>query len=87
MDKAKKVSGGDTLNKAGLARRVAKLMIITGYLTNWSDEDLRFAKKLSEIQLFYLLLGYSVNELNDLLDELIQLLDHSPINSEMGHDK
>lgn len=62
-------------------------MIITGYLTNWSDEDLRFAKKLSEIQLFYLLLGYSVNELNDLLDELIQLLDQSPISYEMGRER
>ncbi|MFR3685929.1 MAG: hypothetical protein ACLTXM_12945 [Enterococcus sp.] len=62
-----------------MARRIARLLIITGYLTNWKDPVIAFGRRQSEIQLFYYLLSYSVKDLNALLDDLIALLDDSTI--------
>ncbi|MGG5370941.1 hypothetical protein [Enterococcus sp. AZ196] len=67
------------MRKPALARRIAKLLIITGYLTNWQDPILSFGPRQSEVHLFYYLMSYSVKELNELLDDLIHILDNSPI--------
>lgn len=63
------------MRKPILARRLAKLLMITGYLTQWKDPAIAFAKRQSEVHLFYYLMSFSIRELNDLLDYLINLLD------------
>lgn len=63
------------MRKPILARCIAKLIMITGYLTHWKDPNIAFAKRQSEVNLFYYLMSFSMRELNDLLDFLINLLD------------
>lgn len=75
------------MKKPILARRVAKLLIITGYLTNWENPIIKFSEKQSEVQLFYYLMSYSVKELNELLDDLINLLDNSILRVDQRKDE
>lgn len=56
--------------------QVAKLTIIVGTLTNWRCEHTRFAKKLSQVELFHIFnTEYTLGELVTRLDGLIHDLD------------
>lgn len=68
------------MTKEGLARRIAKLLSITGYAISWKDKSIQFAKNHSEINLvYYLIITYTVQELIDLWDHLLSLLDNEEI--------
>lgn len=64
------------MKKTKLATQVAKMTIIVGTLTNWRCEYTQFAKKKSEIELFYFFNNdYSISDLITRLDCLIDALD------------
>lgn len=64
------------MSKVELVRRTARLIKIVGCLIGWKDKRIYFAKNHSEVNLFYYLRNaYSVNELKDLMDYLLDILD------------
>lgn len=64
------------MSKVELVRRTARLLKIVGCLIGWKDNRISFAKNHSEINLFYYLKNaYSINELKDLVDYLLDVLD------------
>ncbi|WP_430617215.1 hypothetical protein IGI86_001875 [Enterococcus sp. AZ188] len=64
------------MSKVELVRRTARLLKIVGCLIGWNDNRISFANNHSEINLFYYLKSaYSVNELKDLVDYLLDVLD------------
>lgn len=64
------------MSKVELVRRTARLLKIVGCLIGWNDNKICFAKYHSEINLFYYLKNaYSVDELKDLVDYLLDVLD------------
>lgn len=64
------------MKKSKLAMQVAKLTIIVGTLTNWRCKHTRFAKKLSQVELFHIFnTEYTLGELITRLDGLIHDLD------------
>lgn len=64
------------MSKVELVRRTARLLKIVGCLIDWKDNKICFAKNHSEINLFYYLKNaYSVDELKDLVDYLLDVLD------------
>ncbi|WP_270288197.1 hypothetical protein [Enterococcus casseliflavus] len=64
------------MSKVELVRRTARLIKIVGCLIDWKDKRIYFAKNHSEVNLFYYLRNaYSINELKDLMDYLLDILD------------
>ncbi|MGM0162843.1 hypothetical protein [Enterococcus sp. DIV1059_2] len=64
------------MSKVELVRRTARLIKIVGCLIGWKDKRICFAKNHSEVNLFYYLRNaYSINELKDLMDYLLDILD------------
>lgn len=70
---------GEKMSKYYLASRLAKLIVIVGRQIKWSDPNLAFAEKQSEVNLQQILNSeYSNSELFNLLDYLLTTLDDLP---------
>ncbi|MEL5938188.1 hypothetical protein WN865_01170 [Tetragenococcus halophilus] len=68
------------MGKDFLCEQVAKLIFCLGYLSHWNVEGIQFAKRFSKINLVYhLKLNYSVSDLIDFLDYLVNELDEVPV--------
>lgn len=68
------------MGKEFLCEQVAKLILCLGYLSRWEVEEIQFAKRFSKVNLVYhLKFNYSVNDLIDFLDYLVNKLDEIPV--------